>query len=66
MTEIKIEGMSCQHCVKAVEQALGELDGISSVKVSLEDKNAVFETDGSASMEQIKQAIADAGYKVVS
>ncbi len=66
MNEIKIEGMSCQHCVKAVEQALGELDGISSVKVSLEDKNAVFETDGSASMEQIKQAIADAGYKVVS
>lgn len=65
MAEIKIEGMSCQHCVKAVEQALGELDGISSVKVSLEDKNAVFETTGSTSMEQIKQAIADAGYKAV-
>ncbi|MFN2267861.1 MAG: heavy-metal-associated domain-containing protein, partial [Desulfonatronovibrio sp.] len=58
MTEIKIEGMSCQHCVKAVEQALGELDGISSIKVSLEDNNAVFETNGRTSMEQIKQAIA--------
>lgn len=65
MTEIKIQGMSCQHCVKAVEQALRELDGISNVKVSLEDKNAVFETTGSTSMEQIKQAIADAGYRVV-
>lgn len=35
---IKIEGMSCMHCVKKVEQALKSIAEIKSVKVDLEKK----------------------------
>lgn len=63
--KILIEGMSCEHCVKAVTEALGKLDGVGNVKVSLEEKNATVDTDGDISDEAIKIAIKDAGYEVV-
>ena len=64
MTRIKIEGMSCQHCVNAVTQALSDLDGISDVKVSLETRDAVFESTGQVDMNTIRKAVEDQGYKV--
>jgi len=62
--KIFIEGMSCQHCVKHVKNALEELDGIKSAKVSLEDKWAVIELSHDVDNEKIKEAIEDAGYEV--
>ena len=35
---LNVEGMSCGHCVKAVESSVGDLNGVSSVKVDLEEK----------------------------
>lgn len=61
---ILIEGMSCGHCVKAVEEALKELDGIKSVNVNLEEKKANIEGD-SLDYNKIKEAIDEAGYRVV-
>lgn len=59
---VKIEGMMCMHCVKAVEKALSAVEGVTAVTVSLEDKQAVVE--GSAAEEALKAAIVDAGYEV--
>ncbi|MDG2764756.1 cation transporter [Vibrio parahaemolyticus] len=62
---ISIEGMSCEHCVKAVTNALKEVDGVEEVKVSLEEKNAVVKgnnlDDG-----KLKGAVEEAGYDVVN
>ena len=33
---LSVEGMSCGHCVKAVEGSVGKLQGVSDVKVNLE------------------------------
>lgn len=44
---IKINGMSCNHCTSSVKNAVTELEGINSVIVSLEDKNATVEYDES-------------------
>lgn len=60
---ILIEGMSCGHCVKAVEGALKELDGVKSVVVDLEGKKAVVEGDN-LDDNKIKEAIDEAGYEV--
>jgi copper chaperone len=38
--ELKIEGMSCQHCVSSVKNTLSRLAGVSQVEVSLENKSA--------------------------
>ena len=59
---IKIEGMMCQHCVKAATKALEGVAGVTAVTVSLEDKQAVVE--GTAIDEALTAAIVDAGYEV--
>ena len=67
MTKIfKIEGMSCGHCKARVEKVIGELSGVSSVQVSLEEASAsvVFD-DAVISYDVIKEAIEDAGYDIV-
>ncbi len=64
--KISIEGMSCQHCVSHVKEALSELNGVTSVDVNLEAKSAVIETSTDVKDEDIKYAVDDAGYEVVS
>jgi len=59
-----VEGMSCQHCVKAVKNALSEVQGVKSVEVDLAAKKV--EVEGENLQEQLlKDAIQDAGYEVV-
>ena len=43
MKTISIEGMQCNHCKMSVEKALNSIEGITSVEVDLENKNAVIE-----------------------
>ncbi|HOK63302.1 MAG TPA: cation transporter [Soehngenia sp.] len=62
---ISIEGMSCEHCVKAVTNALKEVDGVEDVKVNLEAKNAVVKGTN-LDDNKLKGAVEEAGYDVVS
>lgn len=62
--QINIEGMSCGHCVKHVENALMELKGVEKVTVSLADKYAVVEMSEDVDDSTIKEAIEEAGYDV--
>jgi len=61
---VKIEGMSCMHCVGAVTKALNAVAGISNVTVDLEDEKASVESDGSVTDEMLRAAVEEAGYKV--
>ncbi len=63
---ISIEGMSCNHCVAHVKEALEGLDGITSVKVDLGKKCALIESKSEIKDEAIKSAIEDAGYDVTN
>ena len=63
-TKLNVEGMSCQHCVKAVTDALTEL-GASKVDVNLEAKTVLVDHEDKITEAQIKEAIEDAGYDVV-
>lgn len=63
---ISIEGMSCQHCVKHVTEALVELNGVTNVEVNLSAQSAVIEANGEVKDSDIKFAIEDAGYEVMS
>lgn len=65
-TTIKVEGMSCMHCVKAVTGAVNELPGINDVSVDLEAKTVTVQYDAAqASIERIKAQIEDQGYDIV-
>jgi len=61
--KISIEGMSCEHCVGHVKEALEGLDKVTSVEVSLENKCAIVETTNSD--EELKEAIEEEGYDVI-
>ena len=37
--QLIIGGMSCEHCVRAVTQAIEKVDGVKSVKVNLKKRN---------------------------
>ncbi|TWT01913.1 copper chaperone CopZ [Planomicrobium sp. CPCC 101079] len=63
---LKVQGMSCGHCVNAVESSVGELQGVSSVKVDLEKGEVAVEYDTSkTSLNEIQETIEDQGYDVV-
>jgi copper chaperone len=65
MKNIKIKGMSCQHCVMAVTRALNAVDGIKEVKVDLASGVATYREDKPVSSEMVAAAIKKAGYEVV-
>ena len=62
--KILIEGMSCEHCVGHVKNALEGLEGVTSVEVSLENNYAIVEATNSN--EELKEAIEEEGYDVVN
>ncbi|GHV90338.1 mercuric reductase [Spirochaetia bacterium] len=64
-TTLKIDGMSCEHCVKHVKDALEEISGVSSAKVSLKDNSADVEHDATVTLAAMKEAVTEAGYEVV-
>lgn len=60
---IKIDGMSCNHCVASVTGALTALSGVESAEVSLEDKSAVVTYDESAvTRKDMTAAIEELGF----
>lgn len=60
--KIVIEGMSCNHCVMHVKEALESI--AENVNVNLEEKYATVET--TASDEILKDLIDEAGYDVAT
>lgn len=63
---LNVEGMSCSHCEHAVKTAVGALDGVASVEVSLAEKTVTIEYNaGKVSKDDFKVAIEDEGYDVV-
>lgn len=62
---ISVEGMSCEHCVRAVKGALEDQKGVKEAEVSLEGKSAqVVYEDALVGMEDLKAAILEEGYEV--
>ncbi|MCA1031560.1 copper chaperone CopZ [Bacillus timonensis] len=62
---LNVSGMSCGHCVKAVEGSVGELSGVTSVKVNLSEGTVDVEFNSSeVTIDAIKEAIDDQGYDV--
>jgi copper chaperone len=63
--KLKVNGMSCEHCVKAVSGALGAIDSVADVVVSLKEGTVSFSHDPSrADIDVIKAAIKEEGFEV--
>jgi copper chaperone len=63
---INIEGMSCEHCVSAVTDAVSALPSVTDVAVDLEAGAASMTYDSAqVSRDAINEAIEDQGYDVL-
>ena len=61
LVQLTIEGMTCEHCVRAVEQRLARTPGVEVERVEV--GAAVIRLDrGATSVEAVEDAIADEGY----
>ena len=65
-TKLKIGGMSCQHCVKTVADALTELPGVRRAKINLRKGEAVVHYDEShVDIANLTEAITTAGFEAL-
>lgn len=62
---ITINSMSCEHCRARVEKALNSIEGVSAI-VDLKNQNAAVTLTRHVDDEELKNAVIDAGYEVVS
>ncbi|PIC86437.1 copper resistance protein CopZ [Sporosarcina sp. P20a] len=64
-TTLNVKGMTCNHCVQAVEGALTELSGVERALVDLKAENVVVQFDDSVvTVDKMTEAIEDQGYDV--
>ncbi|MDT8902985.1 copper ion binding protein [Anaeroselena agilis] len=63
---LTVEGMTCNHCKAAVEKAVRALPGVMAAEVDLAAKALKIDFDTAKnSLDDIKHAVEEAGYKVV-
>ncbi len=60
---LKIEGMSCGHCVRAVTEALREIEGVDVQRVEIGKAEIAY--PATVTRERVVAALEDAGYGVI-
>ncbi|CAM4112725.1 copper ion binding protein [Saccharibacillus endophyticus] len=63
-TTLNVEGMSCNHCVKAVEGAVKEAGAQGTVDLGAKTVDVSYD-EATVSLDAIKAAIEDQGYDIV-
>ncbi len=65
-TTFSVSGMTCEHCVRAVKQEVGEISGVTQVDVELGTPSTVtVQSTEPISRQDLVAAIDEAGYEVV-
>ena len=63
---LNVEGMTCDHCVQTIKEAVNNLVGISRVEVDLENKQVAVEYDKALlKLDSITDKIVEIGFEVI-
>ena len=60
---INVDGMSCSHCAKRVENSLKEVDGVIKVSVNLDKKEVIITSKFEIDASLLRKKIETLGYK---
>lgn len=60
---VKIDGMSCSHCAKKIENSLKEVDGVLKVSANLDKKEVIITSKFEIDTNLLCKKIEDLGYK---
>jgi copper chaperone len=64
---LTIKGMTCMGCVSSIRTILEKIPGVSGAEVSFEDAQVTIQFDAARTgVDQLKLAIEDAGFEVIS
>jgi len=65
-TTYQVKGMTCDHCKSAVTQELSKLDGVTEVEVDLASGQVTVASERALGDEEVRSAVDEAGFEVVS
>jgi len=63
-TTITVDGMTCGHCVNAVQTEVGKLDGVTDVSVDLASGEVTIVASEAPDAGALREAVEEAGYEV--
>ncbi|HEX8732922.1 MAG TPA: copper ion binding protein [Ktedonobacterales bacterium] len=64
-TTLSVPDVSCEHCVKTINGALGAVEGVEQVSVDIPSKTVRLTYDANqVGMEKIEEVLDEAGYTV--
>ena len=61
-----INGMTCEHCVKAITEEVSALDGVDNVTVSLESSSMTIDSAEEIPFDKVADAVDEAGEYTVA
>lgn len=61
--KLNIEGMTCGGCVSRVGKTIREIPGVTDARVTLEDHQAIIDTNAPVEASAIVAALDKKGYK---
>jgi copper ion binding protein len=59
-----VTGMTCDHCVRAVQAEIGKIAGVASVTVDLGAGHVTLQSEGTVDPAAVRAAVEEAGYEV--
>ena len=62
----QVVGMTCDHCVRSVSEEVGALDGVTGVEVDLATGKVTVTSATPLDDAQVREAVEEAGYEVVT
>ncbi|QGH68585.1 heavy-metal-associated domain-containing protein [Pseudactinotalea sp. HY158] len=63
-TTYAVTGMTCGHCVSSVTEEVGEIAGVSEVRVELESGRMTVTSDAPLEAAAVRAAVEEAGYQL--
>jgi copper ion binding protein len=60
-----VDGMTCGHCVAAVNEEVGGVDGVTAVRVDLDSGALEVESVAPVDRAAVAAAVEEAGYTLV-
>jgi copper chaperone len=63
-TTIAVEGMTCGHCVSAVQSEVGKVQGVTDVSVDLESGQVTIVAETAPDPAALQEAVEEAGFEV--
>ncbi|HEX2774351.1 MAG TPA: copper ion binding protein [Micromonosporaceae bacterium] len=61
----RVQGMTCDHCVKAVSTEVAAIPGVSAVRVDLASGQVTVISDAALDTDTVRAAVDEAGYDLV-